>query len=201
LEPVPLPPVDLAAFPLPLTRWERRSIVVRIHRLKYGPLHWSGGRGNPPAGRFDSANGSFGVLYAAQEFTGAFAETILRQPRQLLISLSEIEARGLSILATTADIDLVDLTGPGLSKLGLDARILSGPYDVCGAWADALYDHPAKPGGILYPSRFDPSQVCVAFFDRISSHLDAFTVPAPLSEMLSDVAEVLDRYGKALDPG
>lgn len=200
-EPVPPPPSGLAAAPLPLARWERGRSVLRIHRLKHGPLHWSGGGGKPPAGRFDSPSGRFGVLYAAQDFAGAFAETVLRQPRQLLVSLAEIEARALSVLVIGADLALVDLTGPGLSQLGLDARMLSGPYETCGAWADALHDHPAQPDGILYPSRFDPSQPCMVFFDRAGRHLDAVTAPTPLSERLPEMAALLDRYVKALDPG
>ncbi len=197
--PLPPPPAGLAARPLPLTRWA--GPVWRIHRLHHGPLPWSGGPGRPPAGRFDSLAGRFGTLYAATDFAGAFAETVLRNPRRPLVSLSEIEARGVSTLALSAPIDLVDLTGPGLSRLGLDARILAAPYDLCGAWADALQAHPASPGGILYPSRFDPSARCIAVFDRAASVLAPVAPPVPLGEMLSQVAAVLDRYGKALDPG
>ncbi len=86
----------------------------------------------------------------------AFAETVLRQPAIPLVSLAEIEAWGVSVLALGAAVALVDLTGPGLSQLGLDARFLSGPYKPCDGWAYALHDHPARPGGILYPSRFAP---------------------------------------------
>ncbi len=197
--PAPLPPPDLAARPLPLTTWDAGSSAVRIHRLQHGPVHYSPGSGRPPAGRYDSASGRYGVLYAAQEFAGAFVETVLRHPADPLVSLSEIEARALSVLSTNAELRLVDLTGPGLSRLGLDARLLSGAYSMTRAWADALHDHPEGPAGILYPSRFDPSQICVALFDRTAPHIEPATAPAPLSEMLADVAKVLDRYGKALD--
>ncbi|HYZ33464.1 MAG TPA: RES family NAD+ phosphorylase [Crenalkalicoccus sp.] len=198
--PAPAPPADLHARPLPLTIWDAGSTVVRIHRTRHAPIHFSGGAGKPPLGRWDSPTGIFGALYAAREFPGAFAETVLRNPAQLLVSLTEIEARALSVLGITIAIRLVDLTGPGLSQLGLDARILSGPYDTCGAWSDALHGHREAPAGILYPSRFDPAQVCVALFDRVAAHVEVVTAPAPLGDMLADVAEVLDRYGKALDP-
>jgi RES domain-containing protein len=194
----PPPPPDLASRPLPLTAWAAGSTLVRIHGSRHGPIHFSG---PPPLGRWDSAAGGFGVLYAAQEFAGAFAETVLRNPAQTLVSLAEITARSLSVLAIGAALRVVDLTGPGLSRLGLDARILTGPYAACGAWADALRAHPEAPAGILYPSRFDPAQRCVALFDHVAPHLEAVTDPVPLREMLHDVADVLDRYGKALDPG
>ena len=198
--PAPAPPADLHARTLPLAIWNAGSKVIRVHRTRLGPIHFSGGAGKPPLGRWDSPSGTFGVLYAARAFAGAFAETVLRNPALLLVSLAEIEARALSVLSITAAIRLVDLTGPGLSQLGLDVRILSGPYDVCGAWSDALHGHPQAPAGILYPSRFDPAQVCLALFDRIAVHVEAITVPVPLGDMLADVAGVLDRYGKALDP-
>ncbi|MBD0275877.1 MAG: RES family NAD+ phosphorylase, partial [Acetobacteraceae bacterium] len=122
-------------------------------------------------------------------------------PARRMVSLPEIEARSFALVALRADVRLVDLTGPGLSRLGLDARVLSGGYEVCGAWADALHDHRERPAGILYPSRFDPSERCVALFDRAAPHLDPGTESVPLGERPHDVAAALDRYGKALDPG
>lgn len=164
-------------------------------------MFFSPGPGKPPAGRFDSAGGRFGVLYAAVSFDCAFAEVLLRNPARRIVSLPEIEARSFALLSLRADIRLVDLSGPGLSRLGLDARFLSGGYGACGLWADTLHDHPNRPDGILYPSRFDPSERCVVLFDRAAPHLHPATESVPLVELLPDVAAALDRYGKALDPG
>jgi hypothetical protein len=164
------------------------------------PIFFSPAPGFPPAGRFDSLTGRFRVLYAALSLEGAFAETLLRKPSLPLISLSEITARALTMLAIRQEVRLVDLTGPGLSQLGLDARFLSGSYELCGAWADAVHDHPSAPAGILYPSRLDPSQPCIALFERIAPQLEVVTAAVPLGDLLPDVAAVLDRYGKALDP-
>ena len=201
VEPAPAPPADLALRNLPLVDSERGSTFCRIHRSVHGAVFCSPGPGKPPAGRFDSPTGRFGVLYAALSFDCSFAEVLLRNPARLLVSLPEIEARSFAVLRLDATIRLVDLTGPGLSRLGLDARFLSGGYDVCGAWADALHDRPERPAGILYPSRFDPSEHCFALFDRVAPHLDPATDSVPLGELLPDVASALDRYGKALDPG
>jgi hypothetical protein len=199
--PVPLPPPDLALRPLPLTTCDAGFTMVRIHRTQHGPIHFSPGTGRSPAGRYDSTTGRFGVLYAAQEFAGAFVETVLREPNRTLIGLPDITARALSVLTINADIRLVDLTGPGLSRLGLDARLLSGPYGPTRAWSDAFQAHSDAPAGILYPSRFDPSQLCVGLFNRVARHIEAASDPVPLAEMLPEVSEILDRYGKALDPG
>jgi hypothetical protein len=200
IEPVIAPPADRPGRDLPLATWARDSRVVRIHAATHAPIFFSPAPGHPPAGRFDSPAGRFRVLYAALHFEGAFAETLLRKPSLPLLSLSEIRARALTFLTITRQVRLVDLTGPGLSRLGLDARFLSGGYEACGAWADALHGHPAAPDGILHPSRLDPSQLCVALFDRIAPRLEAAGAAVPLTDMLADIAPILDRYGKALDP-
>jgi hypothetical protein len=199
--PVPGPPADLASRDLPLLDAQRGSRFCRIHRTGRDAIFFSPGPGKPPAGRFDSATGRFGVLYAGLSLDCAFAEVLLRNPARSIVSLSEVAARSFVAIGLHADIRLVDLTGPGLSRLGLDARVLSGGYEVCGAWADALHDHRERPAGILYPSRFDPSERCVALFDRAAPHLDPGTESVPLGERPHDVAAALDRYGKALDPG
>lgn len=201
VEALPTPPADLASWSLPLAGAEAGSTFCRIHRSTHGAVFFSPGPGKPPSGRFDSAAGRFGVLYAALTFQCSFAEVLLRNPARQVVSLAETQARSFAVLALDADVRLVDLTGPGLSRLGLDARFLSGGYDVCGAWADALHDHPERPAGILYPSRFDPSEHCFALFDRVAPHLHPATESVPLNEMLPDVATALDRYGKALDLG
>lgn len=192
--PDPAPPADLAARALPIAEAGPGTALCRIHRSAHGPVHFSPGPGKPPAGRF-------GVLYAGLSFACAFAEALLRNPARKLVSVAEIEARSLALVDLRAEVRLVDLTGAGLSRLGLDARFLSGGYDTCGAWADALHGHPERPAGILYPSRFDPSERCVALFDRAAPALHPATESLPLTELLPDVAAALDGYGKALDAG
>ena len=201
VEPPPAPPADLASRPLPLVDSGRGARFCRIHRAGHEPIFFSPGPGKPPAGRFDSATGRFGVLYAGLGFGCCFAEVLLRNPGRQIVSLPEIEARCFAVIGLQAPLRLVDLTGPGLSRLGLDARFLSGRYDPCGAWAEALHDHPEQPAGLLYPSRFDPSGRCVALFERSAPHLALASDSLPLGEMLPEVAAALDRYGKALDAG
>jgi hypothetical protein len=185
---------------LPLLCITQGTTLYRIHRADHGPIFFSPGPDGHPAGRFDSATRRFGILYAGLTFTCSFAEVLLRNPGRRIVSLSEIETRCLAIIRLRANVRMVDLTGPGLSQLGLDARFLSGGYDVCGAWADALHDHPEQPEGILYPSRFDPSERCAALFERAASCIELATNGVRLGEMLPGVAAALDRYGKALDP-
>ncbi|NGM23870.1 RES family NAD+ phosphorylase [Roseomonas stagni] len=197
-DPVPLPPDRLGD--LPLRRLPAGVPLHRIHRRQHGPLHWSGGPGRPRAGRFDSPSGLFGTLYAAPDFAAAFAETVLRNPRQPLVSLAEIEARAVTVLTVAEAVEVVDLTGPGLSRLGLDARLLTADYALRGAWAEAFFHASDRVAGVLYPSRFDPSLACVALFERASAAIRPGS-PAALGDRLAAVASVLDRYGKAVDTG
>ena len=194
-----LPPADLAQRPLPLETLAAGTRLARIHGRSRDPVHFSPGPGKPPAGRFDSASGRFGVLYAALSFDGAFVEAVLRNPARRVVGEGEIAARAFTILAPRETLPIVDLTGPGLQALGLDAAIFAGPYAPCGAWADALRDHPARPGGLLYPSRHDPAEHCLALFGP--RPMQVLAPSEPLDDLPAQVAAALRRYGKALDPG
>lgn len=88
---------------------------------------------------------------------------------------------------------LVDLTGRGLTTIGADERLCSGNYDVSREWARAIHEHPARPDGIYYRARHDPSQRSVAVFDRAAR---AITIE-PDGSLLFDatlLAQLLRRY-------
>ena len=160
----------------------------------------SPGPGRLPAGRFDSASGSFGVIYLAYAFEGAFVETVLRNPARRLVSMGEIAGRSLAMLVPSRPTRLVQMHGAGLQALGVDNAITTGPYGPCALWADALFAHPDGPDGIAYVSRHDPEQVCIALFSRPDLRLEAAGDSVPLTEMIAGVAAVLRRYGKGLEP-
>jgi hypothetical protein len=193
-----LPPEWLSQSKLPILELPPGSSLVRIHHSDRSPIFFSPGPGRPPAGRFDSTRGAFGILYVAFAFEGAFAETVLRNPRLQFVSLGEINSRSLSVLGVSRSVRLVDMRGAGLQALGVDNAITSGPYEPRGIWADALFVHHDQPDGIAYPSRHDPDQVCVALFSRPDIGLDIASDAVPLTDMLSEVATVLRRYKKGL---
>lgn len=191
-----LPPDWLLDVSLPLLELPPSSSLVRIHRSDFSPIFFSPGPGKPPAGRFDSTTGAFGVLYLAYAFEGAFAETVLRNPRQRLIGLREISSRSLTVLGMSRSVRLVEMRGAGLQALGVDNAITTGPYEPCGIWADALFTHPDQPDGLAYSSRHDPDQICVALFSRPDISLEIASDTVPLTDMLPEVSGVLRRYGK-----
>jgi hypothetical protein len=63
---------------------------------------------------------------------GAFAETVLRNPARRMISMAEIAARTLAVLAISRGLRLVRMHGAGLQALGLDNAIITGPFEPCG---------------------------------------------------------------------
>jgi hypothetical protein len=193
------PPDDAASLPLPIREFPGGAIFNRVHRTQHAAIFFSPGKGKPPAGRFDSATGRLGVLYGAETFAGAFIETVLRNPARRLVGMAEIESRSVTVIRTSRTMRFVDLRGDGLQQPGLDASISTGPYENCGLWSDALFQHPARPDGILYPSRHDPGHTCIALFERLRLGLTLASDSVRLTRMLSDIGELLRRYGKALD--
>jgi hypothetical protein len=194
-----LPPDWLADIALPLTELAAGTILVRIHRTANPPVFFSPGRARRPAGRFDSAAGAFGVLYLALTLECAFAETVLRNPARRLVGWAEIAARSAARLAAPRPLRFASLHGNGLQTLGLDNAIATGPYQPCGLWADALHAHADRPDGIAYASRFDPTHLCIALFERPDIGLATVGPSTPLIDMLPEVSAVLRRYGKALE--
>lgn len=195
-----LPPPDwLHAASLPITLIPVGQVLHRVHRTEHDPIFFGPGADAPPTYRFDSAARRFGVLYVGASLDGAFAETILRNPRRLMVAMSEIALRSATRIVCKRDLRVVTMHGPGLQALGTDNAISTGPYEPCGLWADALWDHPDQPDGIGYVSRHDPNELCFALFERRSMEFTV-TDTRMLPAMLTEVARILDRYGKSIAP-
>jgi hypothetical protein len=184
-------------------------MLFRVHRLEHHPIFFgpppAEGEGSAPnrvpESRFDSASGRFGVLYVSMALEAALVETLLRNPRRRLVAASRIAERAYSDIRVMASMALVSLIDTGLQQLSLDNSIATGPYEPCGLWADALWDHPEAPDGLLYRSRHDPAQRCIALFERPRERVEPAGEPVPLRRIQSTIAAILDRYGRGIDPG
>ncbi|HUE43252.1 MAG TPA: RES family NAD+ phosphorylase [Candidatus Sulfotelmatobacter sp.] len=146
--------------------------------------------------RFDSPDGSFGVLYVGQDEYCAFIETFGQNTGIRLVTHTALERRHLSYLAIKTALTLVDLASSGsLTRIGADARLFSGSYAVAQRWSAALRALPTRPAGILYPARHDPARNACALFDLPESTFDVDDAGS-LSEgghrLL--LGKVLDRY-------
>ena len=176
------------------------AVLHRIYRMTLEPVFFGPGAGVPPTYRFDSASGQFGVLYVSLSRAGAIAETLLRNPHRLMVATAEIADRAAAELTCRRAVRVVKLYGAGLQTVGTDNAISTGPYEPCGLWSDALWSHSDRPDGIVYQSRHDSNELCIALFERPDMEFEVRTT-RPLMTMAPDVAAVLDRYGKSLSPG
>jgi hypothetical protein len=199
----PPPPSWLATTALPISIITAGTTLHRVHRTRNGPVFFGPGRdasGNPlpPVFRFDSPSGAFGVLYVANELSGAVVETLLRSPERQMVALSHVMSRSASQLRCSRDLRMVQLHGAGLQQVGTDNAVSTGPYESCGLWADALWHHAEAPDGIEYRSRHDPDRLCWALFERRFSLATLKTVS--LASMLNNVRAMLQPYGKSISP-
>jgi hypothetical protein len=191
------PPPWLHDIDLPIDVIPAGAPLVRIHRLAHPPIFFGPGPGVPQTFRFDSAGGAFGVLYIASSLAGALAETLLRNPARRMVAHGQIASRASTEIRPGRELNIVQLHGSGLQRVGCDNAISTGPYDPCGPWADALWSHPAAPDGLAFRSRHDPGEICIALFERSDLNLSA-TATTPLTDQLSEVSMLLNRYGKSV---
>ncbi len=192
-----MPPGWLAGATLPVDRLGAGTPLFRVHRREHDPVFFGPGKGVAPTYRFDSPTGAFGVLYAGLSLEAAIAETLLRNPHRRMVGYSDLADRASCVLTCARELRVVRLFGAGLQVVGCDNAISTGPYDVCGAWADALWAHPERPDGIAYQSRHDPGAMCIALFEREGIEVRA-SESVPLTEQLPRVAAILGVYGKSI---
>jgi hypothetical protein len=193
------PPAGFNSQTLPIKQTGELKLrdLVRIHASDHGPISF----GKSGRNRWDDSRLKFGVLYAGSDDFCAFIETFGHTTGVNLVEESDLETKSMSRIPIKKSLRLVDLTGPGLAKIGADNRLCTGNIEVSKKWSRALFEHPAKPDGILYGSRHDPSRQAVAVFERAKPKLgkpalivDSFTN----SSYAAVLAKFLDRYGFGL---
>jgi hypothetical protein len=187
--PHPEPPDDLHSRTIPLLTTQQSW--TRIFRRQHAPLYF----GWSPDRRFDPPTRVYRVLYVAADAHGAFIETLGHQTGIRLVTTSALQSLGVAILRSHAPLRLVDLTAAGLAQIGADERLGAGEYTIAQRWSLALFRHPAKPDGLYYRSRHDPSRMCAAIFHRAArkvtvEHHSALTDP----QLGSVLAEILNTY-------
>ncbi|MNL05661.1 RES domain protein [compost metagenome] len=140
-------------------------------------------------------------MYIAETEAGAFVETYLRNPKGVPVYLSaeSLRHRHFTIIAFMKPLRLIDLTGPGLVRVGVDARLMSGDPALSQRWALAFWNHPDRPDGILYRSRHDSEMMCCAVFDRRDDAHTAKTLGTLADPANAEIlGPILERYGVAL---
>lgn len=116
-EEMPAPPADLRGRVLPI--WEGSGPWMRMHAAGRDPLYF----GKAGRNRFDDPQKGYGVLYAADDVAGSFVESFGRSPGRNLVSPQALGARSLARIVADRRLRLVDLTGPGLARIGATGAI------------------------------------------------------------------------------
>jgi hypothetical protein len=87
-----------------------------------------------------------------------------------VVSGAYLSDRAMATLELTEDLRFIDLFATsGLTKIGADGRLFTGPYKIAQHWSATLRKHPSKPDGIRYPSRHDHARVAYAIYSRPAS--------------------------------
>lgn len=138
--------------------------------------------------RFDDPAGGFATLYCAPAFATCFVETLVRDASTLLVPLSAYDASSLALLLLDAErLRLADVFSTrALATLRIDLAMLTAArYAATQRLARLIHDHPDRPHGILYRSRFDPDRPALALFERARPHVRLFpgAVPTPLTRV------------------
>jgi hypothetical protein len=192
----PRPPADLSSRVPELVTLPTGGNLHRFYSAAYEPIYFD----RSDLGRFNAPDGSYGVLYAAQEIAGAFAETFLRTPGRTLVDAELLQRKGYVRLAAKRPLTLVRLAGPGLSRIGATAEVPHGslPYEIAQAWSKELLKHPLAFDGIAYHARHDDTELCFALYERAA---DAIYEVSRDIELDQDwFWEIGERYGIGLAP-
>jgi hypothetical protein len=193
--PHPEPPADLHHHSLPISTIRAGSSWSRIHLVEYSPEYFDATNRH----RFNAPAGEFGTLYAGIDDACAFIETFGRELELRVVTMTELALRGRSRVEAVQDLHLVDLTGPGLARIRADGRLTTGDYRIAQRWSLALHQHPDRPDGLVWRSRFDPSRTCLAIYERARPAIRTTPLGGLTdSEYELQVAAILDRYDFAL---
>jgi RES domain-containing protein len=192
----PLPPADLGQRNLALEIFSTGTELHRFHAARFGPTFFDKSRD----GRFNAPDASYGTLYVACHRRGAFAESLLRDVGTTSLSENMVMTKAYVSFQLLRQLRAVRVTGNGLHAIGATAAVNSvGSYDIPQAWSKALHDHPSQPDAILYRSRHDDDQLCLAVFERASG---AVAVTGSERHLLRTgwFLELLEDYGVGLSP-
>jgi hypothetical protein len=167
-----LPPKGFAGIVLQLYDVPVGQRYGRIYLGRYpDPL----GFGKTPSRFSDprrraSAN-RFGVLYLGDTVKVCFLEAVLRDQRDgtigdLPMEESELHARHYAEIEVAVPLKLVDLREDGAIGMGVPTDVAKASGQALArAWSVAFHEHPARPDGIIYPSRLN-GHTNLAVFDR-----------------------------------
>jgi RES domain-containing protein len=189
---VPAPPLPDLLKPLLFT-WKKDRLLVRCHNARFEPSSFNPGLGSGRFHPFEDARGNVvPILYAAEHPDGALAETVFHdvpaRGTAKRIRRSVLNPLVLSAVSPARDLNLAQLSGFGLRRLGVTRRELieasKKQYPRTTAWARALHHCDPKIDGLVWVSRQNDEALSVVLFgDRVpSSALRSVGTSLPLHD-------------------
>ena len=191
----PLPHPELASQSPLIFTVKKGEPLYRQHLAAHNPVHFGttgNNRFDDPRGPADSA---FGVLYAGADPHCSFIESCGPTTGVPAVSTMYLTDRAMAKLELRENLRFIDLfsTG-GLTRIGADGRLFTGPYKIAQHWSAALRAHPSKPDGIRYPSRHDPARAAYAIYSRPVSTFQAISLGSLMAlssrALLNDILTV-----------
>lgn len=163
----------LAAIRPSLRRLQAGTVLARIYSAGgEHPVAWNQFRHyGPSAARFDhhlpdgdgySQLQDRAILYAAPLARTCIAEFF--QAHRIINK--QRRAPWLAVFALATNLDLLDLSGNFVTRIGASTALHSGPRARARQWAQALYQAYPQCAGIAYASSMDGNAAAVALWER-----------------------------------
>jgi hypothetical protein len=175
----------LVDVPVSRTLW-------RVHWTKGGAIWY--GPAAKATHRFDDPALGYGVLYVAETPGVAVLETLVRGSSRCTVDPQEWRNRSITRVRLAEKLQVLQFEGEHLPDFEIGAeRAHAGVYDECQALSAKVHASLSNVDGIQFRSRWDPSRLCWAVFDRAAHKIAGADPSDPLhGSAIGD--EVLDTY-------
>lgn len=148
-------------------------------------------------GRFDGPQQGYSILYLGADIHTCFIKCFGRTHTKA-VAEAELKERNLFEIRAQRPLTLVDLSGPGLVRLGADSRLTTGSYAQARKWVQAIWELNQQLDGIRYRARMDNDRFCYGLFDRTKIDLEEQNLGNLVDSHPWELAQILDGYGYAL---
>jgi RES domain len=144
----------------------------------------------------------FGVIYFGSSLKVCFLERILRDIRNgrlgdVPIPYAELEQLMCAEIVTARPLNLVDLRGDNLVKMGVPTdAVRASSHRLGQKWSLAFWLHKQRPHGILYYSRLN-DEINMALYDVALPSIRVSTT-RPLLEYRTEVAGLIREFELAI---
>jgi hypothetical protein len=179
--PAAVTPSPTAALDVTIVNWKKDEPIHRVHLDLYKGNQFNPGKGNARFSPIKDAKGnSIPTLYGGNTFDCAAMESVFHDvpfaPGTKIYDKHKLDGQNYSVLASTADLSLADLSSKALRRLGIKRNELidteKDRYPDTRLWAEAIHTQYPDVQGLSWVSRQDDqSRAIVLFGDRIDPAL------------------------------